>query len=227
MEPGSEKPTDTEQRILSAAFDEFARVGFAGARIDEIARRAGVNKAMIYYHVGDKKALYETVLALHFGSVFDEIKAAVDAAGTPPEKLAAYIRFLAGKIDENPRMVPVMLRQMAAGTENIAPVIPRVFAGVLEIVEEIIQEGVLRGMFISASPLIVHLLVVGAIILLKASAPIREQFDEFPEPARRIGKAVSGSATDEVLRLILHALQNDNKKNPDTKQGDIEPPVDA
>jgi AcrR family transcriptional regulator len=206
----------------------FAQVGFAGARIDEIARRAGVNKAMIYYHVGDKKALYEAALTLHFGGVFDGIKAAVDAAGAPPEKMAAYIRFLAGKIDENPQMVPIMLRQMAAGTENIAPVIPRVFAGVLEIVEEIIQDGVSRGVFRPATPLIIHLFVVGAIILLKASAPIRERFDEFPEPARRIGKEVSGTATDEVLRLILRALQNNDEENPDTSgHREIEPQVNA
>ncbi|HVR42592.1 MAG TPA: helix-turn-helix domain-containing protein, partial [Thermoanaerobaculia bacterium] len=41
--------------ILDVAAAVFAEQGFAGARIDEIARRAGVNKAMLYYRVGNKE----------------------------------------------------------------------------------------------------------------------------------------------------------------------------
>jgi len=48
---GGERPdkgTETTARILEAARDEFAEKGFAGARVDTIARRAGVNKATLY-----------------------------------------------------------------------------------------------------------------------------------------------------------------------------------
>ncbi len=42
--------SDTRHRILAAAADEFGAHGFAATTIDRIARRARVNKAMIYYH---------------------------------------------------------------------------------------------------------------------------------------------------------------------------------
>lgn len=52
----------TKDRILGAAFEEFTRCGFAGARVDEIAARAGVNKALLYRHYGDKEQLFRKVL---------------------------------------------------------------------------------------------------------------------------------------------------------------------
>ncbi|MCX7678816.1 MAG: TetR/AcrR family transcriptional regulator [Spirochaetes bacterium] len=52
----------TEEKILQSALKEFAEYGFEGSRIDRIAKRAGVNKAMIYYHFNCKEKLYERVL---------------------------------------------------------------------------------------------------------------------------------------------------------------------
>jgi len=57
------------RQILEAATNEFADKGYAGARMDEIARQAKINKAMIYYHIGDKEALYATVLNSTFGNM--------------------------------------------------------------------------------------------------------------------------------------------------------------
>jgi AcrR family transcriptional regulator len=55
-------PEGMRKRILEAARDEFANYGFSGARIDRIAKVAGANKRMLYYHVGDKERLYLEVL---------------------------------------------------------------------------------------------------------------------------------------------------------------------
>jgi AcrR family transcriptional regulator len=55
-------PEGMRRRILRAATAEFARYGYGGARIDRIAKTAGANKRMIYYHVGNKEALYLAVL---------------------------------------------------------------------------------------------------------------------------------------------------------------------
>jgi AcrR family transcriptional regulator len=52
----------TKERILQAAFDEFTTRGFAGARVDDIATRAGCNKALLYQYYGDKDALFRQVL---------------------------------------------------------------------------------------------------------------------------------------------------------------------
>jgi TetR/AcrR family transcriptional regulator len=56
-------PGFNAKRILDVAFREFALKGLAGARVDEIARRAGVNKQLLYYYYKNKEGLYTAVLA--------------------------------------------------------------------------------------------------------------------------------------------------------------------
>src|ERR1035438_1014944 len=59
-----ERQRDAErsrQALLTAALDEFSRKGFAGARVAEIAERAGVNKQLINYYFGSKEGLYQAL----------------------------------------------------------------------------------------------------------------------------------------------------------------------
>ena len=53
----------TRRQLLNAGRRVFARLGFDGARVDLIAREAGVNKALINYHFRGKEGLYREVLA--------------------------------------------------------------------------------------------------------------------------------------------------------------------
>jgi AcrR family transcriptional regulator len=55
--------TRTRQRILDAALAEFADKGYAGARVREIAQRAGVNTQLISYYFGGKDGLYNELVA--------------------------------------------------------------------------------------------------------------------------------------------------------------------
>jgi TetR/AcrR family transcriptional regulator len=60
---GAERnPGRTRGRILSAALKEFAANGFAGTRVDAIARRADINKRMLYHYFGNKEGLFRAVL---------------------------------------------------------------------------------------------------------------------------------------------------------------------
>ena len=52
----------TRAKILTAAEAEFSEKGLYGARVDDIARAAGVNKSMIYAYFGSKEALYKSIL---------------------------------------------------------------------------------------------------------------------------------------------------------------------
>ncbi len=54
--------TATKERILEAAFEEFATRGFAGSRVDDIAEKAQCNKALLYQYYGDKESLFRQVL---------------------------------------------------------------------------------------------------------------------------------------------------------------------
>jgi TetR/AcrR family transcriptional regulator len=89
----------TKEKILQAAVGEFAASGFAGARMEQIAARAGVNKAMLYYYFGNKKELYKEVLQGVMATILPEL-ARIVTPDLTPERFAeeipsVYIRFFA------------------------------------------------------------------------------------------------------------------------------------
>ena len=73
--------------IFRAAADEFSERGFEAGGVDRIAARARVNKAMLYYHFGSKRALYVEVLRDMFRAVSEKARGFADGPGTPPQKL--------------------------------------------------------------------------------------------------------------------------------------------
>ena len=64
-----ERLSKTAEKILTVARAVFAEHGYNGAHMDEIARRANVNKATLYYQIGDKDTLYANVIHCVIGSV--------------------------------------------------------------------------------------------------------------------------------------------------------------
>jgi TetR/AcrR family transcriptional regulator len=76
MVTSSRDPVRTRERILRAARREFVAKGFAGARVDAIARAASVNKRMLYHYFGDKEALYRAILHESIATNLDLVAAA-------------------------------------------------------------------------------------------------------------------------------------------------------
>ena len=101
---GAERQRDAERSrraLLDAALDEFSLRGFAGARVADIARRAGVNKQLINYYFGSKEGLY---LALQ--RAWQER----EEGFAPPELPLAdlVVRYLADALDD-PRSLRLLL----------------------------------------------------------------------------------------------------------------------
>jgi AcrR family transcriptional regulator len=101
--------------ILQAATQEFARKGFDGARVDEIAHYARVNKATIYYRIGDKEALYEAVLSQIHSQLADRLADETATLNDPREQLRRYIEIFAEEVDAQPFTSAIMMREIASG----------------------------------------------------------------------------------------------------------------
>jgi TetR/AcrR family transcriptional regulator len=81
--PAVRDPKRSRERILAAALREFSAKGFAGARVDGIARRARINKRMLYHYFGDKGDLFREILTRKLRERTSSVAAAPDdAAGS-------------------------------------------------------------------------------------------------------------------------------------------------
>jgi AcrR family transcriptional regulator len=164
---------DSRSRILAAAAIEFAARGFAGAGVDRIARRAGLNKAMIYYHFTDKAALYREVLRDMFRAPGQRVSAIVSGSSSPEQKIRAFIVALVEEALQRAHFPGILLRELAedgrhldAATIGLLQVMPQSLAAIL-------AEGVKAGQFRPISPLFAYMTIVGPLMFYFASAPVR------------------------------------------------------
>ena len=194
-------------RILDAAASFFSEVGFAGARVDEIAERAGVNKATIYYHIGDKETLYAEVINNVIGNTAETLAHEIKDIHDPEEKLRIYIRTFARNIDDNPQVAPIMMREVASGGRHLPEVVARDIFRIVSILQDILKEGAEKEIFIETIPFLIHIMVVGTIITYKTSAPIRVKYGWLPESIRNLDDRIYGDIAGEIERLILKAVK--------------------
>lgn len=202
---GSEDATTPRARILAAAAEVFAEHGFDGAGVDEIARRAGVNKAMLYYHVGDKLALFHAVVHLFVGIVREEVAGALHPDLDPCARLVAIPQGFARAIRRLPHWPQIMLRELAGGGVHLPSEAIKNIERIASVTRAALADGQAAGTFRQVDPLLTHLLLVGSVIFManvERMAP-RLAAEGFAMPAERPSPAAMAAFVTDIL---LHGI---------------------
>ena len=98
----SEKTPLTEEKILAAARKVFMTKGMAGARMQDIADDAGINKAMLHYYFRDKDKLFETVFLAEAKKFFPKINMIFQSETPLFEKIENFVVEYIDEMLENP-----------------------------------------------------------------------------------------------------------------------------
>jgi AcrR family transcriptional regulator len=164
---------DSRSRLLEAGAAEFAARGYDGVSVDRIARRARLNKAMVYYYFGSKEGLYQEILRAMYRAVGARMREIADAPAPPAEKMQRFVAAFAREIAKRPQFPSIMMREMVERGAHLDPesirlllVIPLTFA-------EVLGEGVAAGSFRPVDPMLAYFSVLGPIAMLTASGPMR------------------------------------------------------
>ena len=142
----------SKQKLLKAAFDIFVAKGFDGARVDEIAGKAGVNKRMIYDWFGNKEQLYIHVLRTTFEDLFTYPLPESDPGGDPLNNATAIVRWYFDFLSENPGFVRLLEWETLSGGHRAGQVLLDVMGGALQRLQEVIRAGKQQGSFGRTSP---------------------------------------------------------------------------
>lgn len=179
--PGSRgEPEKTRAAILKSALEEFAHEGIAGARTDEIARRAGVNKALLYYYFKDKDGLYAAALEQVFSGLYDRVAPVLDDPELPPKQkllryVAAHFDYIAGS-PVYPRLV--QREFMRSADKTLSPVASRILERygkpIYTKLAGLIREGVQNGEFRDVDPLQTLTSILGTIVFYFISLPAQQ-----------------------------------------------------
>lgn len=93
---------NTEKNILIAARNVFIAKGFEGARMQEIADQAGINKALLHYYFRSKEKLFEAVFSEVAANLFPAVKQLLEAELGIKEKVTFFVKIYIKLLHENP-----------------------------------------------------------------------------------------------------------------------------
>jgi TetR/AcrR family transcriptional regulator len=147
--PQRRDPVATRHKLLTAARREFASSGLAGARVDEIAARAGVNKQLVYHYFGDKDALYLAVLEW----VYEEIRTQerkLNLEGLPPERaIRKLIESSFDHLARHPDFIVLLNDENRNGARHVraSARIGDMHSPLVSMVSKILKQGVREGAF--------------------------------------------------------------------------------
>ena len=194
---------DTRARILATASEEFAARGFAATAVDRIARRARVNKAMIYYHFPNKRALYTTIVRERYAAIRERLQAIAAEPLPPDRKLDRLIETLVESIDQASHFLPIFLREIADGGMQLGSEELALIAGIFATVSGVITEGTRTGVFRAVHPALAHFTIVAPLLMFRATAPVRARI----KAVRHVEIPEADSATIIAhLQMVAHRV---------------------
>lgn len=109
----------TEEKIFNAARIVFQKKGFAGARMQEIADEAGINKAMLHYCFKNKQLLFEAVFKNAFSQLAPQINATFSSNETIFEKIKQFTHSYISFVIVNPFLPPFVIQEMNNNPEFV------------------------------------------------------------------------------------------------------------
>jgi len=165
----------TRERLLAIALEEFADRGFAGAKVDRIARRARVNKAMLYYHFRSKAGLYLAILREQFEALGEAAASARMPDLPADEQLSRFIDAIAREANSRPYFASIWLREIAEGGRHLDETIVGALRRVLDTLGAILADGRTSGLLQPAHPLVIQINIVAPLMFFSASASFRER----------------------------------------------------
>src|SRR2546426_7675814 len=185
--------------IIAAAREEFGRRGFEGARVDRIARRAGVNKQLLFYYYHSKRGLFHAVLSRGAR----ELEQALAHVALPPggerrplERLRAALEaqfdFLVGNAD----LVTLLAQAGRSDARPFAPAINRLVV--------LLAEG--QGLGQVRDDLDPHLAAAQALVLMVGYLGLESLIAASAAPLGSDEPALSRRWKDAAVRLMIEGV---------------------
>ncbi len=204
MEESKSVEVAPPEKILAAARYEFARHGFNGARVDEIAVRAGANKAMIYYYFRSKDNLYQEVINNHLGQIRQFLRSNIEIGNNIEAFLTQMVAFWDNLFHERREFVPIFLREMAEGGERIRIALKQIMVteGYQFALKAKIDAGIRSGEFRNLDPMQTILSFVGMNLYYLITAPVINGVWEIQNE-----KEFRESRQKAVVDLFLYGLK--------------------
>jgi len=204
MEPFS----PTEQKIFQAAARIFVQRGRDGARMEDIAREAGINKAMLHYYFRSKDKLYLTVFEQEIRKVAEDLYQSLDLKTDIQNFLSNFIHNYIDRINQNPLLIQFMLWELRRGSHVISELFQKIFSHFAyhppEKIVQKIQQAIKNNEIRKVDPHHLFFNIIGMCIFTFIASPIITSL--FPDLNTQ-HKSFIDKRKSEIYNLIWNGIK--------------------
>ncbi len=122
----AEADKQTEEKIFDAATEVFIEKGMDGARMQDIANHAGINKALLHYYYRTKDQLFNAVFEKIAGAMFSKFAPVFDTKLTLEDKIRFFFREHIAFLQKNPRLPAFLLNEFHRNPQRIRKLIQNI-----------------------------------------------------------------------------------------------------
>jgi AcrR family transcriptional regulator len=196
-------PEERPEQILSAALVVFGEHGLAGARLEDIAKRAGLSKGTIYLYFPNKEALFREMVRHTVVSQLEEGERRFEAMDTSATDLLTDFMRRKWAFVRSPQFAP-LFRLIHAEIHNF-PDLARFYAEEVvtrghRLIAGIISRGIETGEFRAVDPYVAARMLTAQFIMHGLWCTHRECFSS-------VAKKTDEQILEELMQFYLHAIQ--------------------
>ena len=201
-----------EELILNAAGDVFIEKGLSGARMQEIADRAGINKTLLHYYFRTKKNIYARILGKVFAAFFSQIEEAFGDGSSFATVLRQFIDRLLDLLAANPRVPLFLMQELAQGGTIARDILVKTLAHQRMTLPKrlvaLIQQEQQAGHLGPVDPIQFMITVLGSCIYFFAAEPIVREVLASVQPGKPFDrKAFLAQRRQSIFDVLYYGLK--------------------
>ncbi len=196
----------TEERIKEAAKKVFVQKGYSGARMQDIANEAKINKALLHYYFRSKDQLFELIFMENVQKMMPKINSIIDSDDKLFDKIENFVAEYLGMLSENPFLPLFVVNELSSHPERFFQKIAPLANGNLKVNKFIqqIQDEAARGKIIPISPVTLLMNTISLCVFPYLGKPMIQFVFGFDELQYRM---ILEQRKKEVASFIINSIK--------------------
>ena len=200
-----DRPDDTRERIIDAAQAIFARDGFVGAKMQEIADRVGIQRPSLFYHFKNKEALFVAAHEQVFARIEPVFRESLAPNGDPFVQLDRVSRAVLAVMAEEPDFARMVARTSVDRHPAAVKIVRTYLQPLVDLSVGFVRDGQRRGVFADIDPFFFTLNSWGAALIYFIARDLLAP-NAKPTDAKDLARF-----TTTLLQMGNRALANDRR----------------
>lgn len=203
------KKDSTEEKILEAATNVFVTKGMEGARMQEIADEAGINKALLHYYFRSKERLFETIFSNVINMAFPKLTQIIKSDAPFVSKMEQFIDAYIDLLRKHPFIPVFVLKELNRDPSGLFKLAIKFGLNPLVAINQL-QEAMDRGEIIRMDPRHLAVNIVSMCIFPFAARPVLN-FLIFKEDPKAL-ESFYAERADVIKKFVIDAIVIRNKE---------------